>query len=239
MSDPIVAFFTAPINAHGTPYVSIPEDFSIAEQTRFCALIEQDRLVTRDEQVTLLRAIRDARRETMSDLTILIRGVVERVERGGPETARIEAQAVAEELARRGLGRACHVGRATFTPEEALEWYAGQFIDIVEGESWLAMNSWLNVVDKFAPVVTPEVVALVAALRDIDNMDGWADITAGDVEGATGNMSNAERAAYIRRAIRAGADIPEVCEADCREPVTEHDIEGIPLCAACAAEHSS
>lgn len=76
-----------------------------------------------------------------------------------------------------------------------------------------------------------------AGLRIIDaeDHDDLADLDAKTVEEITETMSNADRAAFIRKALRAGADIPEVCEADCREPVTEHDIEGIPLCAGCFA----
>jgi hypothetical protein len=59
--DATMAFFTNPINDHGTPYVSIPLDFTIAEQEPFFALIDQDRFVSREEQIAVLRAVRDAR----------------------------------------------------------------------------------------------------------------------------------------------------------------------------------
>lgn len=42
-------------------------------------------------------------------------------------------------------------GAADFTPRTTMEWYAGEFVDIVRNESWFAMNSWMNCIDKFCP----------------------------------------------------------------------------------------
>lgn len=62
----VTAFFTAPINEHETPYVSMPEDFTPAEQTEFVELARQPRFVSRDEQIDKLKEIiarRPERRE--------------------------------------------------------------------------------------------------------------------------------------------------------------------------------
>lgn len=37
----------------------------------------------------------------------------------------------------------------------ALLWYAGEIVSIVEEGHWHVVNSWLNCVDKFAPVMSP------------------------------------------------------------------------------------
>lgn len=91
----------------------------------------------------------------MSDLTTLIRKVAERVEKGGETDATEAAAVIREALAQRGLAAGCHVtnaGAASLTAEQIVEWYAGQFIALVDAGAWFAMNSWLNCVDKFAPV---------------------------------------------------------------------------------------
>ncbi len=50
-----------------------------------------------------------------------------------------------------------HLGRNDLNPDECVEWYAGQLLDIVDTEKWFAVNSWLNCVDKFAPAPTGSV----------------------------------------------------------------------------------
>lgn len=152
----VAAFFATPINAHGTPYVAIPEDFTAAEQAAFVALIDEDRLVSRDEQIGMLRAIRDARRTNgMSDLTALVRRVAARVETGDAAEATRAADVLREALAARGLAAGCHVGvaggAASLSAAQVVEWYAGQFVAIADAGAWHCVNSWLNCVDKFAP----------------------------------------------------------------------------------------
>jgi hypothetical protein len=44
-----------------------------------------------------------------------------------------------------------HVGRTDLTPDETVEWFAGQALEILESESWFAVNSLHNVLDKFVP----------------------------------------------------------------------------------------
>lgn len=53
----VMSFFTAPINEYETPYISMPEDFTPAEQTEFVELVQQPRFVSRDEQVDKLKEI--------------------------------------------------------------------------------------------------------------------------------------------------------------------------------------
>jgi hypothetical protein len=92
------------------------------------------------------------------DLRSTVRTAVETTSKGGPATAIACAESVRSALAARGLGPNCHLDHkdhASMTSEETLEWYAGQFLDIVDSQSWFAMNSFINCVDKFAPEVSP------------------------------------------------------------------------------------
>jgi hypothetical protein len=50
-----------------------------------------------------------------------------------------------------GAVKNAHVGKKGFTPDETVEWYAGQILDILESGSLFAVNSLINCVDKFAP----------------------------------------------------------------------------------------
>lgn len=82
-----------------------------------------------------------------AELRKVVREVIEATEKGGPA----EAKAGAERL--RPLlppGRP-HVGKTSMKPEEGVEWYAGEFVNIVDNELWFAMNSFINCLDKFCP----------------------------------------------------------------------------------------
>lgn len=60
-------------------------------------------------------------------------------------------ESVKNKLTAAGAVRNIHVGKKDFTSDETVEWYAGQILDILENESWFAVNSLINCVDKFAP----------------------------------------------------------------------------------------
>lgn len=83
--------------------------------------------------------------------TRLVRSAHVAVDHGGVN----EAIAQADVLEAAGFVRGQHLGSTTLTPLETVEWYGGQFIDIVRTESWFAMNSWVNCIDKFAPLTPP------------------------------------------------------------------------------------
>jgi hypothetical protein len=90
------------------------------------------------------------------DLAALIRGVVRTTEQGGLSVAR----RMATRLRQAGIVAGAHVGDPAFATGAAssrmvAEWYAGQFLYIVEGEQWFAMNSLLNSCDRFVPAPTP------------------------------------------------------------------------------------
>lgn len=91
------------------------------------------------------------------NLRTIIREGTADLETGGPTNAKKLAASLRDALAERGLTAPCHRSdqiAVNLTPEETLEWYAGEFVDIVEREAWFAVNSWLNAVDKYAPEVT-------------------------------------------------------------------------------------
>ncbi len=62
----LVAWFESPINDYGTPYVSHPLDFTLAEQSAFVALVREPRFVSREEQIAKLREIVAARKKQVS-----------------------------------------------------------------------------------------------------------------------------------------------------------------------------
>jgi hypothetical protein len=41
---------------------------------------------------------------------------------------------------------------SALTPEQTVEWYAGQALDVLESKSFFAVNSLINCLDKFVPV---------------------------------------------------------------------------------------
>jgi hypothetical protein len=67
LAEAIKAWLDEPINKHGTPFVSHPEDFTPAEQKEFLDLVRQDRFVSRDEQVTKLKEIIQNRRPVVNE----------------------------------------------------------------------------------------------------------------------------------------------------------------------------
>lgn len=78
---------------------------------------------------------------------------------GGIPEAKNAAVTIREALAERGLGPNCHVGKGEqmkTNPEMAVEWYAGQFLSIVDGQSWFAMNSLVNCCNKFCGALDTE-----------------------------------------------------------------------------------
>jgi hypothetical protein len=81
------------------------------------------------------------------ELCRTVRRVIEDLDRSGTGSAK----ACVEPL-RALVQPNVHVGRKDLSPEETVEWYAGQILDIVDTEKWFAVNSLINCVDKFAPV---------------------------------------------------------------------------------------
>lgn len=90
-----------------------------------------------------------------TSLRSLLRESVVRVSKGDTNTAKYEAEHIREALKAKGLDSGCHVGRSDLdsNPELVVEWYAGQFLDIVDTEAWFAMNGLINCLDKFCPEV--------------------------------------------------------------------------------------
>lgn len=91
----------------------------------------------------------------MVDLTATVRSAAAQLERGSESNAKVIMEPVRAALAERGLAPGCHVREGAdgpaLTAEQAVEWYAGQGVSLVDNEAWFAINSWLNCLDKFAP----------------------------------------------------------------------------------------
>ena len=80
-------------------------------------------------------------------LSKLVRQVVQDLDKVGPE----QASVIVKPLRKFGIAPGVHVGRKDLNPEETVEWYAGQILDIVDNKSWFAVNSIINLLDKFVP----------------------------------------------------------------------------------------
>ncbi len=80
-------------------------------------------------------------------LRSVVRACISELDNGGLESV----ESVKTQLIAAGAVRNVHVGKKDFTPDEQVEWYAGQILDILENQSWFAVNSLINCVDKFAP----------------------------------------------------------------------------------------
>lgn len=85
--------------------------------------------------------------------TALLRACAADIESGSPETAK----AWVAKLEAGGFSALQHQGdpKESFRgdPLKTLEWYGGQLISMVKQDQWFGINSWLNCVDKFAPVI--------------------------------------------------------------------------------------
>ena len=76
-----------------------------------------------------------------------------------------EAVAVAQTFREMGFVADAHLGVKSNDPTTTLEWYIGQFLSIVHGKAWYAMNSLLNTRDQFVMVTNQSGVTL-SELRD-------------------------------------------------------------------------
>lgn len=89
---------------------------------------------------------------TIDELRTLTRAAAGRIEDMGPDGIEAAVEAVRSALASRGLLPGCHVGLdRELTPDEQIEWYAGQLLDIVDTKAWSSMNTFLNLANKFCP----------------------------------------------------------------------------------------
>ncbi len=87
-------------------------------------------------------------RLTDGDLACLLRDVI--TELRVQEIAAVPV--VISRLRAVGIVPNVHVGRKDLTTRETLEWYGGAILDVLESESWWAVNTLINTVDKFAPL---------------------------------------------------------------------------------------
>lgn len=90
----------------------------------------------------------DEAHRRLDDLKSIMWEIVDVVEKGHIAEAVVAAEKIRTALAERGLSAGCHEG-STPKGEQVIEWYAGQFLDIVDHEAWFAMNSLLNAADRF------------------------------------------------------------------------------------------
>lgn len=84
---------------------------------------------------------------TTEELTQHVVALVGIVDRGGKDSVAV----VADRLRELGIVNGVHVGRDDLVngTYDCVEWYAGQLLAIIEGKHWFAMNSLINVCEKF------------------------------------------------------------------------------------------
>lgn len=93
--------------------------------------------------------------DKIDGLREIVRSVIEAIDRAQPG---VSAEIAIEPLIRAGITAGC--GRVHFADGkkhadgsyEALHWFAGEIVDVVQSRSWFAVNSLINCVDRFAAV---------------------------------------------------------------------------------------
>jgi hypothetical protein len=84
-----------------------------------------------------------------------LRSILIKVENGDVREAQTAYFRIKELLEEEGLATNCFVGEDMKEGDDkTVRWYAGQFLEIVEKNSWYAMNSYLNCMDRFCPKVS-------------------------------------------------------------------------------------
>jgi len=79
-------------------------------------------------------------------LRSVVRTVIAQLEVVGPG----EAPAIVAPL-REYVTPGVNVGKTNMGPDEIVEWYAGQILEIIDDKAWHAVNSLINCLDKFCP----------------------------------------------------------------------------------------
>jgi len=81
-----------------------------------------------------------------------LRAVIKRLYARGTEAV----PATIDALHTLGAVRNAHVsvepGAEKLSGEQVVEWYAGQALDVLEGEHWFAVNTLCNVLDLYVPL---------------------------------------------------------------------------------------
>lgn len=89
---------------------------------------------------------------TIDELRTLTRDTILVIDKGGPAVVEASVVPVRLALAERGRASGCHVGLGReLTPDETVEWYAGQLLEIVDKKAWFAMNTLSNLRDYLGP----------------------------------------------------------------------------------------
>ena len=82
---------------------------------------------------------------TDEEMEDVIHTMLKHIENSGVAMAEITAKS----FAKMGAISGTNVGMENMTRRQELDWFAGQFISIVEAKAWWAMNSFLNYGEHF------------------------------------------------------------------------------------------
>jgi hypothetical protein len=102
--------------------------------------------VDRDEERAILYSVdtpvKQIKDMTVRELAEFICKTTAPVDEGGEVELRIAARKFREA----GVVSGAHVGREDLgdKPRECMEWYAGQFLSMVDANALYAVNSWIN-----------------------------------------------------------------------------------------------
>lgn len=87
---------------------------------------------------------------TNEALASLIRDVSAKVDDGGPSNIAALVQPLrAVSCPNAHIGRGADMDHTDAGFRLQLEWFAGQLLALVDAKYWFAINSWLNLTDKF------------------------------------------------------------------------------------------
>jgi len=87
----------------------------------------------------------------MTSLRTIVRKAIQDLDNGHITEAMMVAETLRHALAERGLVAGCHLGNKSMTPEQQVEWYAGQILDCIDTRAWFAMNTIINTCDLYCP----------------------------------------------------------------------------------------
>ena len=90
--------------------------------------------------------------KTIDELRALTRTAILAVVYSSGTEGKEDVALVREALAERGLASNCHVGIGReLTPDERVEWYAGQLVSIVDRKVWGAMLFLTSLLENICP----------------------------------------------------------------------------------------
>lgn len=83
------------------------------------------------------------------DLATVIKEEAKKVENGAVQELEMAAKRFRDLGIKAGMHTGCGDEMNDASPGQRLEWFAGQLVEMADNKSLLAVNSWINTVEKF------------------------------------------------------------------------------------------